>query len=121
MNCAIGDLTDTLKAAGLPIDGVSGTTNTRVDWLPGVTPTQAQLDQAQSIIAGWDWSDAAQQARDDARQPERTGLRQAATQAVANNQTFLGIANPSNAQTLAQVKALTQQMNAVIRRLVQLD
>ena len=40
--------------------------------------------------------------------------------AVTNNQTYLAIGAPSNAQVVAQVRALTQQMNVVIPRLLQL-
>lgn len=42
-------------------------------------------------------------------------LRDQATQAFIDNRAFLAIASPSNAQTLAQVKALTRQMNGVLR------
>ena len=38
--------------------------------------------------------------------------------AIANNQTFLALPTPTNAQTLAQVDALTRQTNAVIRLLL---
>lgn len=42
-------------------------------------------------------------------------LRNQAMQARATNDTFLGIASPTNAQIAAQVKALTRQNNGLIR------
>jgi hypothetical protein len=44
-------------------------------------------------------------------------LQQQATTARANNATYLAIASPTNAQVAAQVRALTQQNNAIIRLL----
>ena len=44
-------------------------------------------------------------------------IRAAATNALATNATFLGLATPTNAQVLAQVQALTRQMDGVIRLL----
>lgn len=38
--------------------------------------------------------------------------------ALTGNTTFLGVANPSNAQNAAQLKALTRQVNAMIRLVV---
>lgn len=45
----------------------------------------------------------------------RATLTSAATNAIANNQTFLGIASPTAAQELSQLQALTRQVNALIR------
>lgn len=49
-------------------------------------------------------------------------LRQAARDALAANRAFLAVASPTNAQTLAQVRALTRQMNGLARLVInQLD
>lgn len=42
-------------------------------------------------------------------------LQQRATTALVNNATFLAITAPTQAQAVAQVKALTRQVNALIR------
>ena len=44
-----------------------------------------------------------------------TTIRQQANTALDNNRTYLAIATPTVAQVTAQVRALTQQMNGVIR------
>lgn len=41
-----------------------------------------------------------------------------AAQALANNATYLALPSPSTAQNTAQIKALTRQVNAVLRLLV---
>ncbi len=46
---------------------------------------------------------------------DETTLRDRATSALATNTTYLALATPTNAQVVAQVKALTQQVNALIR------
>lgn len=52
----------------------------------------------------------------------RTTIQTQAATALANNRTYLALASPTNAQTLAQVKALTRQNNGLIRLLLnQLD
>lgn len=44
-----------------------------------------------------------------------------ARQALTNNAAYLALATPTNAQNAAQVKALTRQINALIRLLVGSD
>lgn len=57
-----------------------------------------------------------------AEQANDETIRQQAQNALANNRTYAGLASPTAAQTAAQVKALTRQMNGVIRLLLnQLD
>lgn len=45
----------------------------------------------------------------------QASLLQKAANAIANNVTFLGLTTPTNAQVLAQVQALTRQVDALIR------
>ena len=42
-------------------------------------------------------------------------LHDAARQALVANRTFLGLSNPSNGQTLAQVRSLTRQNQGLVR------
>lgn len=42
-------------------------------------------------------------------------IRNNASQALATNATYLGLANPTTAQAVAQVAALTRQIDALIR------
>jgi hypothetical protein len=46
-------------------------------------------------------------------------LRAQAEAKLVDNRTFLAIGSPSNAQVLAQVRSLTQQMNGLIRLLTE--
>jgi hypothetical protein len=56
------------------------------------------------------------------RNPNRVAIEEQAAQALDVNRTFLALATPTNAQTLAQVKALSRQNVRVIRLLLnQLD
>ena len=54
--------------------------------------------------------------------PNLPTLLDRAGQALANNQAFLAIGAPTNAQVVSQVQALTRQVNALVRlQLGQLD
>jgi hypothetical protein len=111
-------------AAAAPIAGVSvgtpGDSSTvQIDFAPEAT--EGQQATALAIVGAFDWSDAAQSAWEADRKPERKDLRAAAAGAVADNDAFLALASPSNAQVLAQVRRLTQQNTRIIRRLSQID
>lgn len=59
---------------------------------------------------------------EEVREGNDRTIRQRAQSALADNRTFLALGSPTNAQTLAQVRRLTQQNVALIRlALDQLD
>lgn len=108
-----------LKAAGLPISGVGIALDGSFDVRGTLTP--AQRTAAQAIIAAFDPSDAAQTAWEEGQQPERKALRSAAAQAIQGNDDYLALVTPTAAQVAAQVRRLTQQNSAIIRRLIQIQ
>ena len=79
------------------------------EWIEGKTPSElAVIETARQVIVQ--------------QETNRKTIEQQAKTALATNKTFLAITSPTNAQTLAQTKALTRQMNGVIRLLLnQLD
>jgi hypothetical protein len=108
-----------------PIDNVSVPNGTFGDSAQvvitfNVSATQPQKDAANAALVAFDWSDAAEATWEAQQDPDKTALFAAAANAVSNNVTFLGLATPTNAQAVAQVQALTQQMNQVIRYLAEL-
>ena len=88
-----------------------------------VQPANLQA-AAQPIIDAFDDSLAAAQAREqaakEAAEPDMVVIRDQAQNAIDANGTFLGLGSPTNAQVLAQVRALTQQNNRIIKALVRL-
>ena len=48
----------------------------------------------------------------------KRSLESKANTALTNNATYLNLASPTNAQNLAQIRALTRQNNALIRLLL---
>lgn len=110
-------------AAVCPIDGVAVRTpgdsaTVRIDFK--ASATNAQKTAAAAALTAFDWSDAAQVAWEAAQNPDKDGLVKAAAQAIADNDAFIAIASPSNAQNAAQIKALTRQVNRLIKRTIQL-
>lgn len=55
------------------------------------------------------------------RETVRGDLHGRARQALVDNASFLAVASPTNAQTLAQVRRLTRQHNAIIRLLAAVE
>lgn len=101
-------------AAIAPIDGVAGKQGSiRIDFQ--ITATQAQKDAVNVMMASFDYSDTADTVWQAAKILNKTNLFQAATKAISNNDTFLALASPSNAQTVTQVKSLTQQITKLIK------
>jgi acyl-CoA reductase-like NAD-dependent aldehyde dehydrogenase len=92
-----------------------------LSFVPAEDETPERIAAAQAVAAAFDPSPEAQAEWEEDKHPERKSIRRAAAQAVADNATFLALATPTNAQVLAQVKRLTQQNTAIIRRLIQLD
>lgn len=79
--------------------------------------TEEQADRAAMATA-------ATQARqtETTRLANRTTIEQAALAAIATNKTYIGRATPTAAQQTAQIRALSQQQNGIIRLLLaQLD
>lgn len=83
--------------------------------------TAGERAAANSALAAFDWSQTAQDAWEANQNIDRKNLRDAAAGAISTNQTFLADANVTNAELVAQVRALTQQVNSIIKRVIQID
>ena len=111
-------------ATACPIDGVRvGNLADKSTWvfMPTATATPVQRAAAQAVIDAFDSSQAAEDAWRENQNSDRKAMRQAAVAAQATNATFIALGAPTNAQIIAQVKALSQQNSAIIRRLIQID
>lgn len=97
----------------------AGPGNARIDYASAATDPQRTA--AQAALAAFDWSQAAHDAWLEDQHPERKAIRQAAANAIAGNDTFLAIATPTNAQNAAQLRRVTEQINRIIPRLIQID
>lgn len=111
-------------AAVCPISSVSvGNLTDRATWAfsPLATATPQQIAAAQTTLDAFDASDAASTAWENDQHPERKALRAAAAQAVTDIDTYLAITTPTVGQVTAQVRRLSQDVRAIIQRLIQID
>ena len=82
-------------------------------------PTTGALTITRAYTAQ-ETSDAQARASTATSTANLANLRAKAQNALNNNATYLAIASPTNAQAVAQIGALTRQMDAVIRILMNL-
>lgn len=101
-------LHEAIIAGGVAINGVNSS---------GIVNPASLQAAAQSIIDAFDDSDAAQTAFEESLEPLLKDLKDQALNAIDNNDTFLAIPSPTNAQAVAQVQALTRQNSRIIRAL----
>lgn len=103
-------LEDQLEAANLP-SGV---------YVDGSDLVLGNLDEsdrtaAQTVLDAHPAKAQAEAQRVAGERTNESTIRDRAGQALAANLTFLAAASPTNAQVVAQVKALTRQNNGLIR------
>ena len=115
-----GRLLHTLRAAGVQCVFVDIPDNDKLRVSYRLENGSTRDTATDAVIASFDLSDAAHESWLANRNPDRKALADVAQQAIADNATFLALGTPSNAQVLAQVRALTRQNNQLIRRLTQL-
>lgn len=86
-----------------------------IRWVSSGLEVEFASDLASSVAS-------AVQQRIESRNANEETLRNQALVALQTNRDFLALAAPTQAQTLAQVKALSRQVNGVLRMLLgQLD
>jgi transcriptional accessory protein Tex/SPT6 len=85
------------------------------------TYTEYDADGTQTLARPYtaeEQSDATERATASTQAANEATLLQKASAAVQGNRDFLALTAPTNAQVVAQVKALTRQNNALIRLIV---
>lgn len=104
---------------GVGIDGESY----RVHFVDSATVDQRNA--ALAIVTGWKSKtqaelDAIEDSIEAAEKPELNALKKAVASSITDIDTFLVLASPTQAQTLAMVKKLCQQNKQIIKRIIQL-
>ena len=81
--------------------------------LPGLAEDDRAT--AEPIVAAHSATALAAEAESESAAANGATIRDRAAQALSTNADFLALSSPTNAQNAAQVKALTRQMNGLIR------
>lgn len=116
----VSRIAERMAALGLPVADVqTNGEQVEVSYLRELTPEERAA--AAAAIAAEPVSAAADAAYAAARNPERKGLRDAAAQAIADNQVYLAVASPTSAQNTAQLRHLTRICNRLIARVIQIE
>ena len=106
-------------AAVCPIVGVGiGTPGVSASVVVHHAPdaTAPQIVAAAGVVAGFDWSPAAQAAWERAQEPDLRDLLDQATDAIAAIDAYLpGADTATNAQVRAEVKAIDRRQKQIIR------
>ena len=95
-----------MVAQETPRPAATGTTTHDTGWI-------VDGDHAAQTWTPRPWTTDEQAARTKAA--NEATIRDKATTALGTNATFLGLTSPTNAQNAAQIKALTRQVNGLIR------
>lgn len=105
--------------SGVAIGKMGDSSTVRIDFDPAATIQQR--DAAQSVVLAFDWSQQAETAYADSKEPDLSAIRDQAAQAVADINTYLTIADTATAaQVRAEVKAMDQRQRAIIKALARL-
>ncbi len=91
-----------------------------IEWADDETRTHHDFFSAEPDVITRPYTDDENAEADERAAVEQAGkdettLRTQAASGLADNATFLALTAPTNAQTLAQVKALTRQMDSLAR------
>ncbi len=108
-------------AAVCPIDGVSvgvDGDSSSVTFIPHPGATAPQIAAGQGVVLSFDWSDNAQSAWLDSKEPLLSDLKTQAAAGIAAIDTYLTIADTATAvQVRAEVKAIDQRQRKIIQAL----
>ncbi len=97
--------------------GILGDSST-VTFIPNAGAMVQQIQAAQTVIDTFDWSDAAQIAWQDSKEPLLTDLKQQAAAGIAAIDAYLLTADAATAvQVRAEVKAIDQRQRKIIQAL----